>query len=168
MKWSLSKNSFYFDHFFFATLSVGLFAYLLYQGFPIIAVATGIFVWTLFEYILHRWIFHILLRYEHALHHQNPSGFIGAPNFVSIGSFLTIYAILWAILPFEAATGIALGLSLGYLFYLYIHHLTHHRIVYPDQLFYRLREAHKLHHHQGSGNFGISTPLWDWVFWTKL
>ena len=49
-------------------------------------------------------------------------------------------------------------------------HWCCHNARLPTRLGRALRREHLRHHHDHAreGNFGVSSPLWDWVFGTRL
>ena len=56
----------------------------------------------------------------------------------------------------------------GYLAYEYIHYAMHKKEP-RSGLAEFLRRHHLIHHAHGhAGNFGVSTPLWDWLLGTRL
>lgn len=133
------------------------------------ALGLGVVVFTLYEYALHRWLYHVLptaVRRIHARHHADTRLIIGAPFFFSLG----ITAVTWA------AARLALGDATGAVFagtilaaYAYhgaVHHLIHMRWFSDGGWFGRLQRDHLLHHRRGRSNFGVTTTVWDRVFRT--
>jgi sterol desaturase/sphingolipid hydroxylase (fatty acid hydroxylase superfamily) len=129
---------------------------------PMAGVGFGL--WTLFEYVTHRWVFHMIMLRDHALHHQNPAGFIGVPNFVSLSVLAVFAAPIFVALPAVLACEILLGLVLGYVWYLTLHDRFHRSSWLFTGVIYKLRQHHDLHHRWASKNFGVTTRLWDKVF----
>lgn len=131
----------------------------------------GFGFWTLFEYIVHRFVYHHVpfFKDQHDAHHAEPDAFIGAPPVIGI---LMIFAIAYApLVPFSdhAAAGFTMGMLTGYVAYMLLHHAAHHWNVPEDHWLYRARRHHALHHHlRLEGNYGITTSLWDEVFGTSL
>ena len=62
-------------------------------GLWLAAFVFGCMVWTLVEYIIHRWVYHAVPVFDklHDAHHQEPRGMIGAPSFLSVGVFFYLY-----------------------------------------------------------------------------
>jgi sterol desaturase/sphingolipid hydroxylase (fatty acid hydroxylase superfamily) len=58
----------------------------------------------------------------------------------------------------------------GYTIYGLVHHVIHHRRNSPTNKYLNdLRAWHMRHHYSPrSGNFGVTTPLWDHVFGTAI
>jgi sterol desaturase/sphingolipid hydroxylase (fatty acid hydroxylase superfamily) len=157
----------------FATL---LFAYLSYRhlgfdGAPefVAAALFGVGLWTLVEYLVHRFAYHhapVLSRMHHE-HHEKPNEMIGVPSFVSSGLVISIcYFPLAAFYP-VLACGFVSGMLIGYAAYMFVHHATHHLAIGPDSFLYRARVRHMAHHYRDTTNFGVTTGLWDWVFRTE-
>ncbi|MGC2459911.1 MAG: sterol desaturase family protein [Steroidobacteraceae bacterium] len=129
--------------------------------------------WTLLEYLLHRFVFHRLpvLSEMHAVHHVSPRAFVGTPTWLSLTIlFCVIFLPAWWGFSINVASGLLAGVMAGFLWYGILHHAIHHRR--PRMLASRLTATsqHHLRHHccdQG-GNFGVTTPLWDFVFRTMV
>ena len=67
------------------------------------------------------------------------------------------------------ATGATAGLSTGYLFYVLVHYAVHHRRPKRGSYLQRAQVRHLRHHHMPeSGNFGVTTGLWDRCFGTVI
>ena len=138
----------------------------------------GLLAWTLFEYILHRWVFHFIPQTTegkrwwypvHQIHHDVQEwDRLVAPPLLSLplcAFFLTLFygvfgtPTLW---PFFG------GFVLGYLAYDYVHLYTH--FARPtSRLGKGLRRRHLQHHHAFPDRwYGVSSPLWDYVFRTHV
>jgi dihydroceramide fatty acyl 2-hydroxylase len=154
-------------------------------GFPFYipaAVLVGLFVWTFAEYTLHRFVFHFRARNPaqerviflfHGIHHAQPQckTRLVMPPVVSIPMALLFYGL------FSLLVGSALrlpawidplfaGFMLGYLCYDMIHYVTHHFPFRSGVLKY-LKRYHMAHHYKTPNQrFGVSSPLWDFVFKT--
>jgi sterol desaturase/sphingolipid hydroxylase (fatty acid hydroxylase superfamily) len=75
----------------------------------------------------------------------------------------------WAALGFDLGTAATAGLVTGYLWYVFVHYATHHWRPRRHSYLYRARLRHARHHHLShSGNFGVTTGVWDRVFGTAL
>jgi sterol desaturase/sphingolipid hydroxylase (fatty acid hydroxylase superfamily) len=154
-------------------LAGGAFATLPPAGwlFWVPAFAAGLLAWTLVEYIAHRVFLHHtpVLAALHEEHHRRPSAMIGTPIWIS-GALLggTVLA-LWALLGVDLASGVGAGLVAGYLWYMVVHHTSHHTRPDPASYLYRAKRRHGLHHHgRRPGNFGVTTSFWDHVFRTAV
>lgn len=139
--------------------------------------ASGWLIWSLTEYLLHRFLFHWKgearledqLRHflMHGYHHEFPTDPVRlvAPPFMSWGPGLLIGLLYWALLgplwlPLYAGT------TAGYIAYDWIHYYTHHAKP-RGGIGKWLKRYHLLHHHGAEDDrYGVSSPLWDFVFGT--
>jgi dihydroceramide fatty acyl 2-hydroxylase len=140
--------------------------------------AGGYALWTLFEYWLHRLVFHFepeqgvgarLHWIIHGVHHDHPNDPLRLvmPPAVSVPLAGLIFVLLYVILGAGYGPGVAAGFFLGYLAYDMTHYYLHH--FRPRGALGRLlRERHMRHHFQDdTRGFGISAPYWDEVFGTS-
>jgi sterol desaturase/sphingolipid hydroxylase (fatty acid hydroxylase superfamily) len=142
----------------------------------------GVFIWTLTEYLLHRFVFHYRPRAAwqerivflfHGIHHLQPQckTRLVMPPVVSIPLALVFYGALSLIvgLALGAPHWVApmfSGLVAGYLAYDLTHYATHHWPMKGRYLKY-LKKHHMLHHFKTPDQrFGVSSPVWDFVFGT--
>lgn len=131
----------------------------------------GLAWWTLLEYLLHRWVFHAFpntLGKRHIGHHAHLEvrRLAIAPLVTSVTGGLLHAAIFIGL--FGPARGLALlaGLLAGYGAYEWVHYATHYHLP-RSALLKALRRHHMIHHHaQFDARFGVTSPLWDWVFRT--
>jgi len=132
--------------------------------------AAGVAAWTLLEYWLHRIAFHRMpmLRKLHDLHHAMPTAKIGTPTWVTAGLICGGMLLpLWWEGGFNLASGLTSGLAAGYLWYVTVHHAVHHWRQRPGSYLHRAKRRHARHHYADQPCcFGVTTPLWDWVFHT--
>lgn len=136
----------------------------------VVAVVAGAALWTVIEYLLHRWVLHHWQPFKrlHDAHHLHPSEFIGTPTWVSVGLFLALWAALAAAFAHTVAAGLIGGLMLGYLVYAIVHDVLHHRRVRPGSWLHRAKLRHARHHSPGARtDFGVTTRVWDVVFGTQ-
>jgi sterol desaturase/sphingolipid hydroxylase (fatty acid hydroxylase superfamily) len=128
----------------------------------------GLFSWTLSEFLLHRYAYHLLpsfLSQGHALHHQDPAALIGVPWYLTTMGIVVLYGMLAVLFP-RAQTGVVMGFNwLGYIFYCLAHHASHHWTLRGGWL-RRMKRHHLIHHAHPDCNWGFTTPLWDHVFGT--
>lgn len=76
---------------------------------------------------------------------------------------------LWLIGGAAFAFSLTGGFLLGYLCYVSVHHLVHHRPARPGSVLFALKRRHALHHHvTPEGNFGVTSGFWDRVFGTEI
>ena len=137
-----------------------------------IVYGAGLAGWTFIEYLLHRVLFHHapILSQIHERHHHSPMDLIGTPAWASALIGLIAIAIpSWAALGFDTGTAATAGLVTGYLWYVFVHYATHHWRLRPGSYLYRARLRHARHHHLShSGNFGVTTIVWDHIFGTAF
>jgi len=164
---------------------VPVIAYMLYislwhQKLPILAVAglflLGVLLWTLVEYLIHRYIFHYepktrlgkRLHYIiHGVHHDYPNDArrLVMPPSISIPLAFLFYGLFLLIFGRLASTVFA-GLVFGYVCYDMLHYATHHFSM-KRGLWLWLKQYHLRHHYKDDHvGYGISSPLWDYVFRT--
>jgi sterol desaturase/sphingolipid hydroxylase (fatty acid hydroxylase superfamily) len=135
--------------------------------------AAGFVLWTLLEYILHRSVLHRKTYFSpmHGQHHAAPLAFLGTPAWVSISVLSACFLFpVWYWLGFNVADGLTVGVMLGYWWYGIVHHFVHHHAKSSTPSYFSdLRAWHMRHHYSPkSGNFGVTTPLWDYVFGTAI
>ncbi len=140
--------------------------------------AVGYGLWTLFEYWLHRIVFHfepdhgIGARMHwiiHGIHHDHPNDPLRLvmPPAVSIPLGAVVFGVLYLVLGERYAPGVGAGFFTGYLAYDLLHYYVHHFRPHT-RLGRMLRERHMRHHFQDdTKGFGISAPYWDEVFRTS-
>ena len=140
-------------------------------------VLVGYVVWTLFEYWLHRIVFHfepeegIGARVHwmiHGVHHDHPNDPLRLvmPPAASVPLAVVVVAGIWLAAGSVHGPAIAAGFLTGYIVYDEIHYALHHHNP-STRIGKRLRELHMRHHFQDEEKgFGISAPYWDMVFRT--
>jgi dihydroceramide fatty acyl 2-hydroxylase len=141
-------------------------------------VVGGYALWTLFEYWLHRLVFHfepdhgIGARMHwiiHGVHHEHPNDPLRLvmPPAVSIPLGAIVFVLLYLIFGERYAPALGAGFFAGYLAYDMLHYYVHH-FTPRNRLTRMLRERHMRHHFQDdTKGFGISAPYWDEVFRTS-
>jgi 4-hydroxysphinganine ceramide fatty acyl 2-hydroxylase len=150
------------------------------RAFPVALVAglffAGILIWTLVEYAMHRWVFHYEPKSRwgrrfhfmlHGVHHDYPNDAsrLVMPPIVSGPLAIMFYAI-FALFFGRFAPALFAGLLAGYLFYDTLHYATHH-FAMKRGLWLWLKKYHMRHHYQDDhAGYGVSSPLWDYVFGT--
>lgn len=142
----------------------------------------GLVLWTPTEYLLHRFVFHFRPRNAwqerltflfHGIHHAQPQikTRLVMPPAVSIPLAALIYGLLHLVLVVWLKAphwrdGLTSGLLMGYLIYDITHYATHHFPMRGKVLKF-LKRYHMQHHYKTPDQrFGVSSPLWDWVFGT--
>ncbi len=137
------------------------------------AFLSGAAGWTLLEYVLHRFVLHGRSTFAamHAVHHSSPRAYVGTPTWATMGIiWLVFFVPAWHWISWNAASGLTAGIMMGFWVYAIMHHVIHYRR--PRMLAAWLPAAsrrHLRHHFSGqSGNFGVSIPIWDYVFRTAI
>jgi dihydroceramide fatty acyl 2-hydroxylase len=141
------------------------------------SVLGGLFLWTLTEYLLHRFVFHYqptsqwgkkLHFLMHGVHHDYPQDAtrLVMPPSVSIPLALLFYALFSLVLPAAYMGSFFAGFLLGYIAYDEIHYATHHAPM-KGKFGLWLKHHHVRHHYlDPERGYGVSSPLWDYVFGT--
>ena len=142
----------------------------------LIGFAAGAALWTLAEYVLHRFAMHELngkgiMSREHLEHHVHSSWSFSVTHLMSWAGMLAVGFGVWLPLtwwltgPF-AAVSLAIGWAAGYFFYEYQHAMAHLRA--PSGRYGTWLRRHHFHHHFGHprSNHGVTTNVWDRLFGT--
>jgi 4-hydroxysphinganine ceramide fatty acyl 2-hydroxylase len=162
--------------------------YLLYLGVtninPALALSLfgiGLAVWTLIEYFLHRFVFHldhylpdhpIALTVHfllHGVHHYLPMDRyrLVMPPTLFVALCFPFYKLVFAIFPFYMACSGFAGGFLGYICYDMTHYFLHHARL-PAYM-QKLKKYHLEHHYKNYElGFGVTSWFWDTVFGTYL
>ncbi len=140
---------------------------------------SGLFVWTLTEYVLHRFIFHWVppgkwgerLHFIwHGVHHDYPNDRLRLvlPPSVSIPLATLFYFFFRLLLRTPSVYPFFSGFILGYLCYDMMHYAMHH-LRWNNSVWLKIKNHHMLHHYQEHDKgFGVSNLLWDYVFNTTF
>lgn len=160
-------------------------AYCLYLGahlgvsVTISLFASGLFVWTLAEYLLHRYMFHYVPNTKagerfifliHGIHHDDPDDQrrLLMPPVPAILLASLFYGLFSLVLGTDLANPFYAGFLVGYLCYDYVHFFTHFGR-YQTGPMKALQHNHMKHHFRTDGKlYGVSNPLWDYIFKTKV
>lgn len=140
----------------------------------------GFLIFTLMEYLIHRYIFHMPIRQHiiwkymhflsHGVHHKVPFDHsrLTFPAFPGIVVIAIIYFLVNLIFPEKIFIPniIFVGIVSGYLCYDMCHYYFHQGKP-KTIILYHLKRYH-LHHHfvNNKNGFGVTTPLWDLIFQT--
>jgi len=143
-------------------------------------VPTGIFFWTLLEYALHRFVFHIqipvrdprlreIINASHLAHHaapRDPTRVLVRPTYGLVVSSI-VFAILYALTrSLFSTTALVAGIWAGFLYYEAVHYRVHFSLA-ASAFIARQRRTHFYHHFTNNKQcFGVTSPLWDYVFGT--
>jgi dihydroceramide fatty acyl 2-hydroxylase len=138
----------------------------------------GYLLWTLFEYWLHRLVFHFepedglgarLHWIIHGVHHDHPNDPLRLvmPPSVSVPLGALLFGLIYLASGPGYGPSLGAGFFAGYLAYDMVHYYLHH-FRPRGPLGRMLRERHMRHHFQDeTRGFGISAPYWDEVFGTS-
>jgi len=147
-----------------------------------VGIVLGLSLWTFAEYTLHRFLFHYqprTLRQErifflfHGIHHAQPQDKtrLVMPFVVSVPLALLFYGLFYLILATlikapQWVNPLMAGFVIGYLTYDLIHYATHHLPMHSGYAKY-LKRYHMKHHYKDPyTRYGVSSPIWDWIFGT--
>lgn len=136
----------------------------------------GFISFTFVEYLVHRYVYHIGTHTEwrkkfqynaHGVHHEFPKDKdrLAMPPLLSI-TVATLLLLLFRLAMGDLTFAFLPGFLVGYAFYLSVHYMVH--IYQPPKNFLKfLWVNHSIHHYKdGDSVFGVSSPLWDYVFGT--
>lgn len=146
---------------------------------PLISIGMfilGILSFSWLEYIVHRWVFHMktytALRAKwqyviHGVHHEFPKDKdrLAMPPLLSI-TIATVLLLLLKVLLGDLVFSFLPGFLVGYAAYLSIHYMVH-AYQPPKNFLKALWINHSIHHYKdGEIIFGVSSPLWDYIYGT--
>lgn len=161
-------------------------AYGLYAGFTTLgwwrtplAFLFGVLITTFVEYALHRWALHppppktqfgkLNAFLAHGYHHEfpnDPMRLVLPP--IAIWPIAAVVATLYYFVFGAYFWPVFAGTALGYIAYDWVHYYTHYfnPTRGPGKW---LKKYHMLHHFDSPNHrYGITSPLWDFVFRTYL
>lgn len=141
----------------------------------------GLFIWTLLEYLLHRFLFHLddnlpenniaftLHFLLHGVHHylpMDPLRLVMPPSLLVILT-TPLYHLAHLLFPYYMAMSIFAGAFMGYVMYDCTHYFLHHAKL-PS--FLKPTKTYHLDHHYKDYQlgFGVTSKFWDVVFGTEL
>lgn len=136
----------------------------------------GFLFLTLIEYLVHRFVFHIVenakwkkkMAYTmHGVHHEYPKDKmrLAMPAPLSLVLATIFFSGFWVIMG-NYAFAFAPGFLMGYAAYLFVHFMVH-AAKPPKNVFKTLWVHHSIHHFKNQEvAFGVTSPLWDVIFRT--
>ncbi|KAK8129888.1 hypothetical protein PG999_002268 [Apiospora kogelbergensis] len=143
----------------------------------------GLFLWTIVEYILHRFLFHLdhylpdnragltLHFLLHGVHHYLPMDKyrLVMPPTLFAALATPFYKLAHAVFywNWHVATAVFCGGIFGYICYDCTHYFLHHQNL---PAYYKQLKKHHLAHHflDYENGFGVSSRIWDKVFGTEI
>lgn len=144
-------------------------------GLAALLFVVGVLSWTLFEYLAHRYVFHLVGESEavtkfayriHGIHHEFPRdhGRLFMPPPIGLAIMAILFGLIYPLMG-AASFMFFSGFILGYVGYAFLHYCMH-RYRPPPLLKFLWR--HHLQHHYKCPDlaYGVSSPLWDVVFRT--
>ena len=140
----------------------------------------GVVAWTLVEYSLHRFLFHlddklpdhhlfIVLHFTfHGVHHYFPMDRLRLvfPPALAIIIGSALFSALSYLFTVDTTVGLFSGGLLGYVMYDMTHYYVHHGV--PIGYYFRYLKSYHLEHHYRDYHmgYGITSTFWDHVFGT--
>jgi len=165
---------------FFGIASLLIYYGIIEKGFKvpqmILLFFGGLFFFSLVEYLMHRYLYHIPATTQrrknisytmHGVHHDYPKdkSRLAMPPVLSLLIATILFIVYRAVLG-DLVFGFLAGFLVGYAGYLAIHYSVHAFRV-PKNFLKVLWHHHAIHHYREPDRaFGVSSPLWDYVFRT--
>jgi 4-hydroxysphinganine ceramide fatty acyl 2-hydroxylase len=144
-------------------------------GHSVLLFLGGALLWSLFEYIMHRYLFHMIVESErakkivytmHGVHHEYPRDKerLFMPPVPSLIVASIILSAMYATMGWNALSFFP-GFLFGYIVYGSMHFAIH--AFAPPKFLKALWRNHHLHHYKApEKGFGVSSVLWDVLFRT--
>jgi sterol desaturase/sphingolipid hydroxylase (fatty acid hydroxylase superfamily) len=145
-------------------------------GTTILMFLLGFLAFTWVEYAMHRYVFHMKTYSElrekiqytiHGVHHEFPKdkSRLAMPPLLSV-TIATILLLLFRLVMGDLTFSFLPGFLTGYAFYLSVHYIVH--VYQPPKNFFKILWVnHAIHHYKhGEYVFGVSSPLWDYIYGT--
>jgi 4-hydroxysphinganine ceramide fatty acyl 2-hydroxylase len=132
-------------------------------------VLCGLLIFSLLEYVVHRWLFHgpfEVFEQGHRRHHEEPRGYDALPFFLPPMAYLLLAALLTYVMATSSALLLAGSVAAGYAAY-GLSHWSIHAYRFRHPLVRTWAAAHHIHHNHPERNFGVTSPLWDLLLRTQ-
>ena len=162
---------------FSAFLMVWGFIYSRYPAWTqLLVFIIGLLLFSLVEYLVHRYLFHMItdtrkkekIQYTfHGVHHEFPkdTSRLAMPPVISV-VIVTLLYYTFKLTMGDYTFGFLPGFITGYSLYLIVHYVVH-AYQPPKNFLKALWINHGIHHYKDHERaFGVSSPLWDYVFRT--
>ncbi|CAB4395724.1 Inositolphosphorylceramide-B hydroxylase [Rhizophagus irregularis] len=142
----------------------------------------GIVMWTLLEYGIHRFLFHVdailpdhpyalCVHFTlHGIHHYLPMDKLRLvmPPVLGFAIAIPIIQIVYSIFPVSIGHGLIAGAVFGYICYDLTHYHLHHAKPFGKHL-REMKTYHLAHHYKNYElGYGITSKIWDTFFGTLL
>jgi 4-hydroxysphinganine ceramide fatty acyl 2-hydroxylase len=141
--------------------------------------AAGVIVWSLTEYIMHRFLFHYQPTSDfgkrihfifHGVHHDYPNDakrLVMAPA-VSVPLAVLYYFLFRLIIGEYNVAPFFTGFVVGYIFYDMTHYAIHH-FSFKSGIWMKIKKHHMVHHYKDHDHgYGVSSKFWDIIFRTDF
>ena len=166
------------------TMYFPVIAFMLYYGVThkglapfaeLLLFLAGTLLWTLFEYVMHRYLFHMYVESPrakkivytmHGVHHEYPRDKerLFMPPVPSLILAIIIFSSMYFFMGWGALAFFP-GFLFGYICYGSMHYAIH--AFAPPKFMKALWRNHHLHHYKApEKGFGVSSVLWDVIFGT--
>lgn len=141
----------------------------------ILLFIVGLFIWSLTEYVLHRFVFHFVPKSKwglrlhfifHGVHHDYPNDAkrLVMPPSASIPLALLFFFLFSLFLSGGTLYVFFSGFIFGYLVYDIGHYAMHH-FNFKNKWFKSIKKHHMTHHYADPDHgYGVSSDLWDRIF----
>lgn len=144
-------------------------------GWELLMFISGALFWSLFEYIMHRYVFHMVVEKPrakrfvytmHGVHHEYPRDKerLFMPPIPSMIIATVIFSIMYFLMDWSALAFFP-GFLFGYIMYGSMHYAIH-AFAPPSWLKALWRNHHLHHYNEPDKGFGVSSVLWDVIFRT--
>jgi sterol desaturase/sphingolipid hydroxylase (fatty acid hydroxylase superfamily) len=145
-------------------------------GTTVLMFLLGTISFTWVEYNIHRYLFHMRPDTEqrakaqytmHGVHHEFPKDKtrLAMPPVLSI-TLSTLLLFIFRLVLGDFVFSFLPGFLVGYAAYLSVHYMVH-AFQPPKNFFKALWVNHGVHHYKnGEVVFGVSSPLWDYIYGT--
>ena len=147
-------------------------------GMTVAMFFLGMISFTWVEYNVHRYFFHMKAHTEqrakiqytaHGVHHEFPKDKtrLAMPPVLSI-TISTILLLVFRLILGDLVFSFLPGFLVGYAGYLSVHYMVH-AFQPPKNFLKALWINHGTHHYKnGEVVFGVSSPLWDYIYGTMV
>ena len=142
----------------------------------LIAAALSVPVWTIFEYCMHRFLFHFesensfMKKFLYTVHHghhdyPNDNRLMLVSPAISLTSYAAILGLVYLAFGMIAIPFMA-GFAICYMFYDWLHYASHN-YNFKTPVFQKLKKHHLRHHYRDdTKNFGFTSFVCDTFFKT--